>query len=146
MIRVMTECKMTQSALAMALALTSQSSAELRGVPRSGAVPAGRGTPLTPAGLDNNKKWLQSPPDTDASPESSQRYRLRDVRKLSDWLSPSTKHAKVPHPELCERVTLFVFVCKRTRTTPGCHVPDQSLPTLLIFHCDLPVFFLHPPY
>lgn len=106
----MTECKMTQSALAMALALTSQSSAELRRVPRFGAVPAGRGAPFTPAGFDNNKKWLQSPPDTDASLESGQRYRLRDVRKLSDWLSPSTKHAKVSHPELCERATLFVFV------------------------------------
>lgn len=52
-IRVMTECKMTQSALAMALALTSHSSSQFSGVPRRfRTVPVGCRTRFEAADLD----------------------------------------------------------------------------------------------
>lgn len=49
MIRVMTECKMTQSALAVALVLTSHSSSRLDGVPRFGPSKTGPNVPNSPA-------------------------------------------------------------------------------------------------
>lgn len=66
MIRVMTECKMTQSALAMALALTSHSSSQFSGVLRFRAVPAGCcRTLFEPADFNKAvKPPTQSPPQT----------------------------------------------------------------------------------
>lgn len=61
MIRVMTECKMTQSALAMALALTSHSSSWFSGVPRFRTVPAGWRTLFEPADFDKRSKAVNPP-------------------------------------------------------------------------------------
>ncbi len=68
MIRVMTECKMTQSALAMALALTSHSSSQFSGVLRFRTVPAGCRILFEPADFDKSQKAVnpptQRPPQT----------------------------------------------------------------------------------
>lgn len=83
MIRVMTECKMTQSALAMALALTSHSSRRLGAVPRLRLVP----DPLS-LNLLNNKspkklKTLQNeaPGPTDSIPQPLGGRRLVEPSK-----------------------------------------------------------------
>lgn len=61
MIRVMTECKMTQSALATALVLTSRSSSQFSAALRFRAVPAGRRTLCEPANFDKSYKAVNPP-------------------------------------------------------------------------------------